>query len=148
MSLIGLPYFKGEIYIGQLSESYVQENLTTFIEKYERSYLIELIGKDNYLLSVDGEPPTLDLSGVEDLDNAIAYFVYYHFVRSETYQRSGIGATKPSSENSEVVEPQKSAVFAWNEMMKYTDNAVVELQTLLDDTSIENPFCYKNSLDF
>lgn len=147
MSLIDLTYFKGEIYLGQLSEDYIQENLTTFIEKYERSYLIDLIGKDRYLESI-AEPPTIDLSSVEDLDNAIAYYVYYYYVRNETYQRAGIGATKPQSENATVVEPQVQMVKAWNEMVNYTENTIIELETLLSDTSIINPFNYKNSLDF
>lgn len=134
MNLIDLSYFQGELYIGQSSQEYVQDNLNWFIDKYEPVYLKEVL-KDKV--------SEIDLSSNEVSKKAISYYIYYHYVRNEYFQRAGIGETKPNAENATVVAPNYRSVYAWNEMVKLTIDWVKEL----GDSSIENPFEFENTLE-
>lgn len=135
MPLIDLTYFEGEINIGQLDAIEVQTLINSFIKKYEAVYLKKVFGDT----SID----TSTLSANEDILQAIAYYVYYHYVRNELYARSGIGETIPQAENANVVSPTYRAIYAYNEMVNYTCDGLEAITT----EDIKNPFEYQNRYD-
>ena len=136
---IDFTYFKAEIYIGQLSDIAVQENLNSFIEKYSKEYLNELLGND-----YDYTADVYSVIDNEDIKQAIACFVYYYYVRSEYISNSGIGTNIGKSENSDRVKPISKLVFAWNQMVCKTQSFIDEV----DSNDLKNPFELENQLEF
>lgn len=131
--LIDLTYFIREINIGQRSQLEVQENLSYFVERYEREFLELTLGYDmaNEVISAS-----------EDLENAtdamkqlisgdglwlglindskispIANYVYWHYTESEVLQAVGTGVVVPQNENSRIANPTLKLVRAWNDMI-------------------------------
>lgn len=134
--LINEEYFKGEIVIPNLKSSgnaasrFVAnsnvELLNYFIAKYERKFLVELLGVklcNEFIAGLTG-----DVSGKwEELKNIlvdeqvhesiIANYVYYWFMRNNVTTTTGVGEVETETDNSTRVSPSLKMVSAWNEMV-------------------------------
>lgn len=96
-------------------------NLTEYIDKYEKRYLVELLGADLYNefiadvtlgLGVPTEPRFIKIYDefVEDYSWTILYsvgmkemlkgFIYYEYVKDQIVQMTPLGPVVPSGENS------------------------------------------------
>jgi len=137
MSLIDFTYFKNEIYIGQLSSEDVKERLSFFIEKYQSKFINHVLGA--YDLNTD----TLGIKTNSEFLNALAAFVYYHYIRDNYIDTVGIGTAVSTVENGQIVKPTTKMFFAWNEMVDLIDNFILEV-----GESIDNPFEYQNTMEF
>lgn len=134
MALIDLSYFIREINIGQLSQIYVQENISYFIEKYENDFLINVFGFDmaqqviaannDLINSSQAMQNLIEGNGawgglVNDVKiSPIANYIYVKYTESELMQAAGTGVVIPKNENSTVVNPIYKLVGAWNEMLE------------------------------
>ena len=147
-NLIDNSYFTGEINLpGELLTGSFA-TIDSYIEKYEKNFLIKLLGytayKDfitnpaTYAGLINGAEYTTQYNGLktvrwnglvnDDLISPIAYYVYYHFMRDLATNTSNMGVTLPNSENSSVVSMSHKLIFAWNAMMDlyggYIDSAI------------------------
>lgn len=142
--LINEEYFKGEIVIPNLNSigngissqiaSSNLELLLFFIDKYEKRFLVSLLGRDRadefYKEIEKGE-----LSGKWlDLKNRlvdetlkispIANYVYYWYRRCNVSVTTDIGEMETDSDNSVRVSPALKMCRAWNEMVDW----VIDIQ--------------------
>ena len=147
-NLIDNSYFTGEINLpGELLTGSFA-TMDSYIEKYEKDFLIKLLGyttyKDflanpsTYAGLINGAEYTMQYNGLktvrwnglvnDDLISPIAYYVYYHFMRDLATSTATVGVTMANSENSSVVSMSHKLTFAWNAMMElyggYTDSAI------------------------
>lgn len=124
--LIDATYFIGEINIPNVDQPAVLENVNLFINKYEKKFLILLLGQSVYDDFINGlsENPIqnkwIDLRdkiiNSEDKESPMANFVYYWYMRNFATTSTGIGETKPNAENASIVSGVDKQVRAWNEM--------------------------------
>jgi hypothetical protein len=150
--LIDETYFVGAINIPNTDKIAVLERLTYFIEKYEPELLKALLGYGLWKLwEVDPEEVPFDgiTLGAEYTDYAgrlqkwqgltitdgtdspyslIAYYIYYHWMRDQASQTTGIGEVKSKGENSDPASPVLKMVNAWNEMSAW----IYDLTTFLN----------------
>ena len=137
--LINEEYFKGEIVIPNLNSvgngissqiaSSNLELLLSFIDKYEKRFLVSLLGRccaDEFYKEIEkGE-----LSGKWlDLKNKlvdetlkilpIANYVYYWYRRNDVSITTGIGEMETDSDNSVRVSSALKMCRAWNEMVEW-----------------------------
>jgi hypothetical protein len=74
--LIDIDYFVGEISIGQIDQVDVSTELTLFIRKYEREFMLKLMGKplmDAFYTNIDTTPDPTSILG------KIAFGDYFKF---------------------------------------------------------------------
>ena len=137
--LINEEYFKGEIIIPNLnsvgngiSNQIAGSNLEllkSFIAKYEKRFLVSLLGKD-CADEFCGEIEKEELSGKWlDLKNRlvdealklspIANYVYYWYRRNDVSITTGVGEMETDSDNSVRVPPALKMCKAWNEMVEW-----------------------------
>jgi hypothetical protein len=130
MPLIDETYFVGELNIPKASE---EETLNIFIEKYEKQFLREVLGHETYNAFITGlaasdqiwldlrDGATYTYAGMgyqwEDLKQAIACYVYFHWMRNETSSTTQIGESKPQAQNAVNASSVHKMVRAWNEMV-------------------------------
>lgn len=129
MSLIDKSYFTKELHIGDLSNTLdgTPAMLDAYIVRYEKEYLIKLLGKELYNEFMAGleEDPVLqkwiDLQNeIVDADlkiSPIANYVYFNWQERNYTKNVGIGQVKNKAENATVVRPYDAQVKAWNEMV-------------------------------
>lgn len=115
--------------------------ITDYIDKYEPEYLEKIFG---YALYKDFEQGLIDNTaiytairdGAEYVDifgrtqkwmgfvsgkNPIANYIYTKYVRDNSVNISGVGATVSAVENGTRISPHIKLVMAWNEMVKYNN---------------------------
>ena len=137
--LINEEYFKGEIVIPNLNSvgngissqiaSSNLELLLSFIDKYEKRFLVSLLGRccaDEFYKEIE----KWELSGKWlDLKNKlvdetlkispIANYVYYWYRRNDVSITTGIGEMETDSDNSVRVSSALKMCRAWNEMVEW-----------------------------
>lgn len=152
MSLIDETYFIGELNLPNTNDENVIEVLEQFIDKYEKSFLTDLLGYELYKeftagLKVspvdqkwkdlrDGAEYTYNqrlykwdgLIRDETQTSPIANYIYYHWQRDAISQTTAIGEVASKSENSIRVSPSGKMIRAWNEMV----NELWKLVSFLD----------------
>lgn len=129
MSLIDKSYFTKNLHIGDLSNVLdgTPTMLDAYITRYEKEYLIKLLGLELYNEFVSGleEDPVpqkwIDLKN-EIVDETfkvspIANYVYCKWQDQNYTKNVGIGQVKNKAENAIVVRPYDMQVKAWNEMV-------------------------------
>lgn len=155
--LINEEYFKGEIVIPNLNSvsngissqiaSSNFELLLSFINKYERRFLVSLLGRDcadEFYKEIERK----ELSGKWfDLKNKlvdetlklspIANYVYYWYRRDNVSIATGVGEMETDSDNSVRVSPALKMCRAWNEMVDW----VIDIQTWMKSSG---SFNYRN----
>lgn len=135
--LIDKEYFVGEILIPNL-ESFgrgislvVSEanrsGIDLFIAKYERKFLVDLLGVKLYRAFMDGlqsgdvkrEWVELKAMLVDETCHLspIANYVYYWFTRNRITESTGVGEVVGQVNNATVVSPAEKMVLAWNLMV-------------------------------
>lgn len=134
--LINEEYFKAEIVIPNLSSvgngasrlvaGANLDLLESFINKYEKSFLNELLGNElsnEFIKALKGE-----LSGKwgelksrlvdeQNHESPIANYVYYWYMRNSVSTTTGVGEVETMSDNSMRVTPSLKMARAWNEMV-------------------------------
>lgn len=140
-NIIDHTYFVRDLGIGQGEDTTVQSNLTTFIDKYEQRYLLDLFGyrfkklydegitanTPKYISIRDGVEYTnirygiLDKwRGFKDATNKIspiANYVYYWYERDQISKTMGDGEFINRNEKKLAVSPADKMQRAWNEMV-------------------------------
>jgi len=137
-NLIDNSYFTGEINLpGELLTG-TFATIDSYIAKYEKEFLIKLLGYDvykdllanplNYAGLINGEEYSVQFNGAKTVKwiglkntekiSPIAYYVYYHFMRDLATATATTGQTMPISENSAVISMSHKLVFAWNAMIE------------------------------
>jgi hypothetical protein len=138
-------YFIGEINIPNTS-GVVGELLDVYIAKYEKEFLIKLLGLTNYNALVASNPLTVQkwINLVEGIDysyygqdytyyglapkysdntfpkeSPIANYIYYWFMRGNLTQTASTGENKPTNENANGASPGHKMVRAWNEISRW-----------------------------
>jgi hypothetical protein len=136
MPLIDASYFTAEINIPNADKPEVSELIDTFIEKYEKRFLHELLGHGLYTdfiagVAVKPVPDAIwtDLKNGTNytynqrtynypgIKNAIANYVYYWYMRNNATETTGIGEVVNKAENAVRVSPSIKMSRAWNEMV-------------------------------
>ena len=137
--LINEEYFKGEIVIPNLNSvgngissqiaSSNLELLLSFIDKYEKRFLVSLLGRccaDEFYKEIEkGElsGKWLDLKNKlvdETLKiSPIANYVYYWYRRNDVSITTGIGEMETDSDNSVRVSSALKMCRAWKEMVEW-----------------------------
>jgi hypothetical protein len=124
-------------FTGKYELSLTQYNTATidaYITKYEKKYLLQLLGADLYALFVadlsGGVPVTaiyLDIFNAFDIDinnriessngikEMLIGFIYYEYVRDRVQNQTPIGSAKPKNENSAVLELTHVVVSRFND---------------------------------
>lgn len=135
MPLIDETYFIGELNIPNTDRPSVSEALMHFIAVREKELLTDLLGYEAYkdFLANPATQKWLDLKngkeytindklykweGLIEANNQslIACYVYYWWTRNAVSVSTGIGETKPLSENAVSASPADKMVKAWNMM--------------------------------
>lgn len=146
MPIIDETYFIGELNIPGSAD---EETLTAFIEKYEKKFLTEVLGYQNYTAFTTGianstaiwislrDGATYSMANGmtyqwEDLKRAIACYVYFHWMRNEATQTTVIGESKAQAQNATNASPDFKLVRAWNEMVDIVWNMWTYLDSSLN----------------
>tara|TARA_R100000951_G_C2653560_1_gene185287 strand:- start:7185 stop:7697 length:513 start_codon:yes stop_codon:yes gene_type:complete len=140
MSLLNITYSdfgkgKYELHSGM----YEQTKIDSYIDKYEKQYLIKLLGVELYKLFiadlVNGVPQTtkyLDLYNPFEYDDSTCWitisegmvdmvkgFIYFQYLKDQTNQVAVSGNVRPLGENSENVSTLNSMIYTrYNESVK------------------------------
>jgi hypothetical protein len=134
MSLIDKTYFVGELDIANTSNASVEARLQWFIDKYEPEFLLALLGAAlyaNYIAGIvvtDPDPipeQWIALQDVQGLKEAIACYVYFHYMRDRYTFSTGVGEVKPTAENATQENPSWKITRAWNEMTRWVRSNVI-----------------------
>lgn len=157
MSLINETYFIGELDIPNTNRTDVVERLQFFIDKYEEKFLTDLLGYElykNFKAGVTAYPILSKWSSLRDggeytyngrltkwngliqsniPSSMIANYVYYHWMRNEVTQSTGLGEVSTKSENAVRVSPSGKMTRAWNEMVEQVWKLVAFLDTNVSD---------------
>lgn len=163
-NLIDYTYFVDDINVPDANGTY--STLDDFITKFEKKYLIRVLGYTLYKLiaAYDSAHPeaseqrirdiiegkefqsddlvfTYKWNGLKntDLISPIAYYVYYHHQVSKITHTSTSGEKKNAIENSQPVETSFKLYDAWNNM--------VDLTGKINDYKVDSLyyFMYKNA---
>lgn len=153
MSIINASYFIGELNIVSNTAGSL-ERINFFIAKYEKEYLMKVLGVGCYNDFMGGiaVEPWLSLKNGKDFTNLqgilthyfglandgkkspLANYVYYHYQRDAFTQTAGVGEVQSKAENATVVSPAAKMEAAWNDMVEQT-NVLIE-------------FLYVNNADY
>lgn len=132
--LIDHTYFVGEILIPNLTGdnpvvSGNVEEINRFIKKYEKEYLLHVLGEDLYKVFIAGmavepiEAKWTDLkSKLIDTDipaSPIADYVYYHVMRDRFTNTSALGEVEAAVENGNYAVNSYKMARAYNEAVRY-----------------------------
>jgi hypothetical protein len=110
------------------------EDLEEFILKYETRLLRALLGDgwEDFKDEMEGETPDTVDQGLYDLlyvnEKAVAFFIYFWFMRNSQTFTSGTGEVAPTVENGTSVSSGYKMVSAWNEFAKSIIDIVDYLQ--------------------
>jgi len=133
MSILLNTDFTGKYHIALTK--FNDDDLDTYIEKYEKKYLTRLLGVDLYNLFMDeldlNNPPTtpiykaiFDAFSLDDgcdivesngMKEMLKGFIYFHYIFDNQQQQTPIGTTKQSAENSSVLNINGLTVMRFNE---------------------------------
>lgn len=124
-------------FVGKYELTLTQYNtalIDSYIAKYEKEYLIKLLGKSLYDLFiadlVSGVPQTtiyeaifeplyIDLfcgfSESNGIKEMLIGFIYYHYTLDTQQQQTSVGVTAPKSENSEGVNLNSISISRYND---------------------------------
>lgn len=134
MQIIDVTAFTLELNIANTDTLPVQERVNGFINKYTKKFLNQLYGKEMGTLFVN-VLPTLDntnrfyaLATDSDLQDALASYVYYWYMRDGVSFSSGQGEKRAQASNSTDTEMGYKVSRAWNEMVDYTRNIEVDAE--------------------
>lgn len=140
--LIDKSYFIGEILIPNLSsigsggsQAISKANddlLQVFIRKYEKLFLLSLLGPSLYEGLKKGFEAKEEkwmalaeqLADSENHISPIANYVYYWFIRNKITETAGIGEVIGKANNAVMVSPEIKMVRAWNEMVDLVNEIV------------------------
>lgn len=134
MRIISATAFTAELNIAGIDNPTINR-LNIFIDKYTKKFLKQLYGDvmgNLFVSALAEEPPIVagnrfyDLAQDEDLQNALACYVYYWFQRDNVSFSSSQGEKRAKASNSTDTEIGKKLSRAWNEMVDYTRNVVVD----------------------
>lgn len=132
MRIITVTAFTLELNIANTDQIPVQERVNGFIDKYTKKFLKQLYGDVMGNLFVDALP-MLDntsrfyaLATNEDLQTALASYVYYWYMRDAVSFSSGQGEKRAQASNSTDTEMGYKVARAWNEMVDYCRNVNVD----------------------
>jgi hypothetical protein len=135
LSLSDFESGKFELHSGM----YTQNNIQEYINKYEKRYLIELLGADlceDFLtdLVAGGGTPTqprfidifdpisidygVELIVSDGLKEMLKGFIYYEYLKDQVSQVTAVGMTTPKGENSERVNTLLTQLYT-----RYNDAA-------------------------
>ena len=141
-NLIDKTYFIGEIALpNKLTDGGDLSNISTYIAKYERQVLINLLGYDLYKALkteidagsytatwdafVNGAEYTVDGYTVKwnglvnsELQSFIAYYIYFYYMRDLISSTTGIGEVFNNAENSERISPAAKQANAWSRFLE------------------------------
>ena len=150
-NLIDKTYFVGDISLPSQKLDGTLSNIDSYITKYEKEILMQLLGYDLYKDFIanptdarwvefkDGAEYTVKSGASEytvkwnglvntDLVSLIAYYIYFNYMRDLVTHTSGIGEVLSASENAARITPSDKMVHAWNEHIaiygKLTDDAL------------------------
>ena len=139
--IIDSTYFKGDISIPNLDSAWNTDNLTNFINKYEKLILTDLLGSDLYLKYIEGiaettpdvkwknlrdgtkytveyngSDYTVEWAGLKNSEkiSLLAYFTYYYIIRDAHISLGGTSTSINNTQNSTSVSPKTKLVNAWN----------------------------------
>lgn len=128
-NIIDISFFVGEINVPNTDNAPIRERLTFFITKYQKRFLMMLIGEDllkAFMLGlaeelVDPKWTELKAKLVDDetKESPIANYVYYFYMRDGASSTTDVGETIAKTENSTVISPARKMVRAWNEMCDF-----------------------------
>lgn len=162
--LINSQYFTGEVYIPNLTGSGVVvtgniEELNRFITKYEKLYLLYLLGQDLYeaflagLATAQQEPPVPPAQKWIDLKaqlidetaklSPIVGYVYYHYSRHRLSTSAALGEVEQSAENATNVLNTDKMMRAYNESVRDGRNVydwLVKHAATYPDFDINHPY--------
>lgn len=152
--LVELKDFKGEFSI--VANAYTEEDHQVYLDKYERIYLIRLLGAELYKLLIadlntSGVPQSTRFLNIynpfeidkncqvwvsEGLKQMIIAFVSYHIIRDSDYLKTLAGNTSNVSDNSEKISQVKAKV--WEYFNKGVDT-VWAIQWFICDNKADYP---------
>jgi hypothetical protein len=154
MAIIDDSYFWGELELGNLFKNQngnllteagnkSATELTMFINKYEKKYLIEMFGK-----TLANNMPSELIETIVD-ENAktspIANYVYYFIMQSKATVTTQAGVVKNTVVNTQIASVREKMMTAWNEMVQFN----LSLHQDLYDTETleyEVPLSYLNDI--
>jgi hypothetical protein len=133
MSILLNTDFTGKYHIALTK--FNDNDIDAYIEKYEKKYLMKLLGVELYNLFIDeldlNNPPVnpiykvifdplsfddgCDIVVSNGMKEMLKGFIYFHWVFDEQQQQTPIGTTKQSSENSQVLNITGLSVTRFNE---------------------------------
>lgn len=135
MRIISATAFTLELNIANIDQSPVQQRVNGFIDKYTKKFLKELYGDvmgDLFVNALVEVPPIAagnrfyDLAQSDELQDALASYVYYWYQRDGVSFSSGQGEKRAKASNSTDTEIGKKLSRSWNEMVDYTRTVVVD----------------------
>ena len=133
MSILLNTDFTGKYHIALTK--FNDSDIDAYIEKYEKKYLMKLLGVELYNLFIDeldtNNPPTTPIYKVifdplsfddgcdiivsNGIKEMLKGFIYFHWVFDNQQQQTPIGTTKQSAENSLVLNINGLSVMRFNE---------------------------------
>lgn len=150
--LTDIAYLYGELKIGQGSQPEVIASVNKFIAKYEKRYLILLLGDDLYNQFVSGllvgpvDQKWTDLKNaiVDTVDKVspISNYVYFYFQRNEVTQTVGAGEATPDLMNGITASKLDKTRRAWNEMVSLNRVFLHWMQMHAVDYGFVDPLCH------
>lgn len=107
----------------------IKDRLDSFIEKYERRFLLLVLGKGcadglaEYVGRKDDEG-FVEVEKWEDLIHVLVYkeyspianYVYFYFVRSSVSRVTALGVQRTDTED-KIINPNEKLCMAWNDMV-------------------------------
>lgn len=136
-------YFQGELSIPNLRfrdrdvvgvaavaiQATGETTLEWFVEKYEREFLVHLLGLDLYERFIAGLDPSapgheyfeklrdvIFVKGKQFSYSPAANYVYYWLTRDGRTQPSGVGEVRAKVDSTEIVSGSSKLTKAWNDM--------------------------------
>lgn len=140
MQFVTHRYFQGELLIPNIKPvsstelvipviTSQRELLDMFVDKYEKKFLTDFLGKDlckrfydAFWNLVGAAPPEWEalknhLYNTDLWLSPIANYIYYWFQRNSATSTSGVGEVRTIAENAVIESPSYKMTRAWNEMV-------------------------------
>lgn len=140
---INSTYFEsGMRFIPNLDQIEILSSLNSSIDLYEPQFFIEMFGYEFQKEMIENPTETkynLILAGGEWIDslgytqnweginNSIADYVYFYFIKENIVKLSGNGYMFGTNENSNIIQPITTPLKVWNRMT----NKIAELYNLI-----------------
>lgn len=141
MRIIDETYFKGNIAIPNIEKD-LDSFLSSYVDRYEKEILIFLLGYNMYTdlmeameeatlpnkwdailngatfnVTINGKLINCEWIGLKNDSkiSLIAYYVFFHYLRDNANQFTGLSVIKSDAENADVIDPNNKLVWAWNQ---------------------------------